>query len=489
MLHKMIFMVGAIIAATLSMQPASRAASPRLIEQTEFLPVQIGGRSYRLEIMIVKPADAVGRLPVALITHGRDGKAEGNARMRAGDGWALSLARDFAYRGWIAVSVIRRGFGQSNGTQATLVSCERPNFRETFEQSADDMAAALAAIAQWPGVDPNRVIAVGQSAGGATVMALAARQPKGLVAAINLSGGLKVSKNGSPCNYQPALIATFGSYGARTRVPTLWVYGENDSLFGGVARGLHRAYVAAGGQADFVMLPAYDQEGHNLCCTFEGKRRWLPQLDRFLMTHSLPTWNRTFLEANLRAARTIDTGQQVFQDYFAAPSEKALAISSSGRFLSWAVRPDASAARQSSLEECQKHSGETCELLLQDFSVVAPAALPAPNLVTTAAAPYRAVALAWNGNGAWVVRTVPSLEAARTEALALCNRDYGNCTLATLTIKPDSILCLAIARSNESRNKLYAATRNSLTDARAAALEQFRSTGSSGAIEYAACNA
>ncbi len=40
-------------------------------------------------------------------------------------------------------------------------------------------------------------------------------------------------------------------FGSRTRVPTLWLYAENDSLFGPeLVRGMHEAYVKAGGRVD-----------------------------------------------------------------------------------------------------------------------------------------------------------------------------------------------------------------------------------------------
>jgi len=75
-------------------------------------------------------------------------------------------------------------------------------------------------------------------------MALAARRPPGLLAVINFAGGLR--HKGS-CTYEPALISTFAGFGARSGVPTLWLYAQNDSLFGpSLVTMMHQAYVQAG---------------------------------------------------------------------------------------------------------------------------------------------------------------------------------------------------------------------------------------------------
>ena len=62
---------------------------------------------------MVRPAKAAGRLPIALITHGKNPGAAENQALRAD--LMRPQARDFAARGWLAVVVIRRGYGQSDG--------------------------------------------------------------------------------------------------------------------------------------------------------------------------------------------------------------------------------------------------------------------------------------------------------------------------------------------------------------------------------------
>ena len=139
--------------------------------------MQIGPRSYRLEALIMRRADAKGRLPIALITHGKNFAAEENARKSARD--MIGQMHDFAHRGWLAVSVMRRGFGRSEGPETRSGGCDHQNFRDYFAYNADDLIAALEVVARRPEADAARVLAVGVSAGGGSVVALAARKPGG----------------------------------------------------------------------------------------------------------------------------------------------------------------------------------------------------------------------------------------------------------------------------------------------------------------------
>ena len=91
-------------------------------------------------------------------------------------------ARDLARRGWLSVVVMRRGFGQSDGPMPAELTCDTATFLNRFAADADDLQGALDVIVKRPDADPDRAIAIGVSAGGAAVMALAARNPKNLQA-------------------------------------------------------------------------------------------------------------------------------------------------------------------------------------------------------------------------------------------------------------------------------------------------------------------
>ena len=92
---------------------SARARDGEFIEDNGFYRVTIAGRMYRLEALTVRRAEATGRLPIALIAHGKPANPQSMLDDHAGN--FLGVARDLASRGWLAVAVIRRGFGQSDG--------------------------------------------------------------------------------------------------------------------------------------------------------------------------------------------------------------------------------------------------------------------------------------------------------------------------------------------------------------------------------------
>src|SRR5882724_1710227 len=177
------------IAALLCTGPAGAQANPPpsaqantadsdLIEDPAFLRVTINEGTVRLEGLVVKRKDATGKLPVALIAHG---KPATQGRML--DDHAVEYvrqARDLARRGYLAVVAMRRGYGASDGPAPVPLSCASPSLLGRFASEADDLQAILNTIAKRPDADPARIIAIGVSAGGAAVTALSARNPAGL---------------------------------------------------------------------------------------------------------------------------------------------------------------------------------------------------------------------------------------------------------------------------------------------------------------------
>jgi dienelactone hydrolase len=356
---------------------ASRHAG--LIEEPTFLAVQgRDGHRYRLEAMIVRKMDAGARLPIALITHGKQKLAAEMAALHADA--MLPQARDLAHRGYLAVAVVRRGFGHSDGTpgvatSARFAKCTVPDLRQYFAAEADDLDAALRAIAARPDADPSRVIAIGQSVGGGTVLAFAARQPRGLVAAINISGGVRLSwADGTTCA-PGVLTAAVGTYGLTTRVPTLWLYAENDSLFGPeLARSMRDAYALAGGQAELQMFPPVLPEGHHLFGAPEGRVKWLAALDTFLRTRALPTWSPAQVDAVLQTAGLPDTSRSSVEKYLSVYTPKVLMVAPN-RSLYWtASTRDIAKARESGLENCRQRSGGECRIIMENFDALRPGA-------------------------------------------------------------------------------------------------------------------
>jgi dienelactone hydrolase len=349
-----------------------------LVEEHTFLTVPTDKGAYRLEALVVRPATANRRLPIALITHGKNATAVENQGIRADI--MRPQARDFAARGWLAVVVIRRGYGQSDGLPglslgSAYMSCENSDLARGFDVEAEDLDGALKALAARPDADPSRVIAIGQSLGGGTVLALAARQPAGLLGVVNVSGGVSRTNGDSACD-QADLVSAMATFGSRARAPTLWLYAENDSLFPPelVSR-MRDAYTHAGGRAKLRMFPPVLGDGHSLFMDFSARTKWLHALDVFLQAYRMPNANLARADWVMTATKLAAKTRPAVEEYFSAPTPKVLVVTASGREPYWvADQNDIDGARQQALTTCREQSGNECTVLMENNELVHPIA-------------------------------------------------------------------------------------------------------------------
>ena len=349
--------------ALIALPLPARASSDDLIENKEYFTVSIGGRLVRLEGMTVKRADATGRLPVALITHGKLPTASRMLEQHATN--LRNQARDLAHRGWLSVIVMRRGFGASDGPMPAPITCQSPSMREFFEADADDLEATLKAVSARPDADPNHIIAIGASAGGVAVTALAARNPKGLAGVVSISGGLRFDT----CNKDDLLVAAMRAYGKASRVPSLWVYAQNDRLFDpSIVYRMHRAFLEGGADVKLVMLGAMGRDGHTIFDTPTGRDHWLPEMDAFLRYQRLPTWPAKSADVVLSKLASKDKYADFVEQYVSAPGNKALAQSQTSGALGRAFGfTSMDEARKSALELCQHDAkGEPCRVVMEN---------------------------------------------------------------------------------------------------------------------------
>lgn len=360
------------------------AAPADVVEDAARLAVTIGGKDYALDALVVRlPGE--GKLPVALITHG---SSPGDPRAATTD-WLREWAHNLAHRGWLAVAVMRRGYGASEGEAAEDAgTCAMPDVGRSLDANADDLQAALRSIARRPDADMGRVLAIGDSSGGAAVMALAARPSVTLSAVVNVSGGF--GRRLGPFRPVPGcalfesdLVWNFARFGTVAHMPTLWLYAENDSWFRpGLVGRMRASFTGTGGRAELVMLPPFRDDGHALFYAPGGKRRLLPELDRFLRVNKLPTWDETAFEPLL--ARLSFADAQAVQQYLQSlTAEKALALAPGGGVYWWQGAPTAAEARSGVLADCRRKQGVDCTLAADNFRplVQAPpeaAAHPAP---------------------------------------------------------------------------------------------------------------
>lgn len=364
-----------LLACSLLAAPSAFGAPPLDRESVTLEPVRLpvlfeSGVRLELEALVVMP-DGAQQLPLALITHGSP--RDGSIRRRMSAGQMSFQAEELARRGYVAVVVMRRGYGTSEGAWAESSGrCEAADHERAARESARDLRAAMRTLASWPQVDAARMIVIGQSAGGIGTVALAAEPPRGLQAVINFAGG-RGSRGPNDICSEERLVDAYAALGRTARVPSLWIYSENDTYFGpALAQRMFSAFRSKGGTGEFRLVPAFADDGHALFSRRTGVPQWRPLLDTFLRRHGLPTWDAPPSEpvvADLPPPPQLAPRDHAqWQRYLDAADNKAFAIAPGGRFAWRAGYPRLEDARAAALATC---GNAACSLVSENDMLVA----------------------------------------------------------------------------------------------------------------------
>jgi dienelactone hydrolase len=325
-----------------------------LVETYLRIPTHSSGKK-GLEAVMVRPNEP-GPHPLVLLTHGTPRDAGERAGMTP---WMfLPHAREFARRGWIAVSVLRRSYGDSGGNydEDAHACSNRPEYFNSGKEAAKDLREAIAYLSALPEIDSSRIISVGLSTGGFSNVALTADPPPGLLASINFAGGRGSMSPDEVCN-PDAIVAAFHDFGKKSRTPMLWVYAENDHFFGPqIAQRFYQAFTEAGGQATFIHAPAFRRDGHGLF-SLAGIPIWTPIVDDFLKQQNL-TLRSTLLSLptppNVNPPPELKPAWHAeFRSFLTLPPQKAYAISTDGHFGYSYGRRTQKEAEKLALEHCK----------------------------------------------------------------------------------------------------------------------------------------
>jgi len=231
--------------------------------------------------------DGDGPFPILILNHGRSATNRATTpRFRY-----TPQARYFVKRGFAVFVPTRIGYGEKGTTPdpEESGSCNNKNYAPMAEAASKEILAVLEYAKTQKYVDASQVLVVGQSVGGYSTVAVAAKNPSGLVAAINFaggSGGNPADRPGEPC--QPyKMEKMYAEFGAGSKVPMLWIYTENDQYFAPrYSQEWHAAFVKAGGRAEFKLLPAFGKDGHTLFTG--GSKIWEPLVSEFLDANGFP---------------------------------------------------------------------------------------------------------------------------------------------------------------------------------------------------------
>jgi dienelactone hydrolase len=225
-----------------------------------------------------------GPFPLAVINHGSTQDAEGRAGTPLNEFEALTTW--FVRRGYAVAIPERPGHGRTGGPYLEdQGDCDEADYRRSGLATAASIEVAITFMTAQPFVRRSGVIVVGQSAGGWGGIALASRNPPEVKAVINFSGGRggrSYDRSNNNCSPE-RLISALREFGRTARVPTLWMYTENDSYFPpDLSRRMAEEFGLAGGSVEYHLLPPFGDEGHVLAESRDTAQIWGPTLEAFL---------------------------------------------------------------------------------------------------------------------------------------------------------------------------------------------------------------
>ena len=350
---------------------ASCAHAQHYVEREVMIPWILAGQG--LDALLVY-AELPGKHPLVVITHGSSRKPEEHAQVTV---WQqLPQALWFARRGWVALVVVRRGYGASGGEPDTRRSgrCPQTDYEAAGEYSAEDLRFAIDYARGLSQVDATHIIAMGVSTGGFATVALTAKAPPGLVAAINFAGGRGSKADHDVCN-SGDLVHAYRSFGKHSRTPMLWIYAQNDKFFWpDLAQKFDAAFRSQGGQDQFVLAPPIGEDGHSL---FRHVDAWSSTVDDFLKAQNLTPLPELLPEIkppNVPPPAGLgEDGLHAFQSYLLLGPHKAFATSAHSFGFSVA-RMTTEDARKRALDNCKQAAGknEPCAVVSVDNAEIHP---------------------------------------------------------------------------------------------------------------------
>jgi dienelactone hydrolase len=357
--------------------PEVRAADLR--EEVQHIAVTVKDMFGREEtgqipLTIFRPAGD-GPHPLVVLSHGRAVAAK---RAQQGRQRYEAQARYLVSKGFVVIVPTRMGYGATYGDFDPEASggCNVMRLEPMALAASDQVLAAVAHARSLPFVDASRWVAMGASVGGLATVAVAARNPPGLMAAINFAGGTggdPDTRPGKPC--LPVNIERhWGSLAAQTRLPMLWLYWENDRYWGAEnPRRWAKAWEQGGGTLQFHQLPPAGTDGHSgMGIDMDS---WVPLVEAYLAQAG-------FTRAGL-VARPPPSGFAAVADADQVPTTRANRDTLYKRFLAakppraFALGPNGAAGYASgdwalgrALGFCQARRGAPCKFYAVDDDVV-----------------------------------------------------------------------------------------------------------------------
>jgi dienelactone hydrolase len=280
---------GALLFALAALSPSPlKAGSPEeedpslplapLREEVLSLPGD-ANRPVTLQVTLFTPPGS-GPFPLAVMNHGAN-HASANSR---GERYHRTMpAYYFLSRGYAVALPMMRGFAESGGSLFDA-GCDSAAFGHA---NAADIKGVIEALATRGDIDRSRIVVAGQSFGAWNTLGLGENPPFGVRGLVLFNPALRSS---SCATQNESMAQAAGRFGRETALPSLWFYGDNDTVMPiPVWRDVFDRYVRAGGRATLAAFGRYGADSHQLLSDPGSLPVWADKVDAFLAQVGLPS--------------------------------------------------------------------------------------------------------------------------------------------------------------------------------------------------------
>jgi dienelactone hydrolase len=274
-----------LIISGLAILACPMPAQSEIIEETVRVPANIQAAAgvvveHQLVMTIVRDTKQK-KSPYIIIHHGRPDSPIRFAVM--GQQRYPANANYFVAKGFVVLIPTRIGYGLTGGSDVEYTGeCENKNYLRGVAPLVSETKQILSYAEKLSYVDTSRGLVLGESFGGIGAIAMASSELSSVIGVVNISGGDGGSLEHleKPCR-PDQLSDAFTSYGKTNRVPSLWMYSQNDRYWGTrYPKQWFDAFKQAGGKAEFVNLPADKNNGHYIFV--RNPEAWHPAFEGFI---------------------------------------------------------------------------------------------------------------------------------------------------------------------------------------------------------------
>ena len=273
------------VAAWLDGAPAPRSigfAAAQVAWREQIVAYSVPGAlgATRLEMTLLHP---VGPGPFAAVVFNHGDFNIDSPHMRHKRRYReLVVAAEFLRIGFAVALPARRGVAMSAGSYPArfYINDADPTYKARVH--AQDIVPAIEHLKALPAIDAQRIVLAGHSAGGFSVAYIASTNPAGVIGAVNFSGGRTDASQDAPASaWNRMMISGFDRIGRTSRVPTLFIFAANDSLYtADTIRAAYAAFNAAGGRGKLLLSPPVAGDGHWL---LNQPEHWREALGAFMV--------------------------------------------------------------------------------------------------------------------------------------------------------------------------------------------------------------